>query len=38
MYDSNLYEHLLGVVLVQQQNLKEVLELFGDQAEEATKN
>ena len=38
MYDSSLEEHLLGVVLVQQYNLRKGLELFGDQAEEATKN
>ena len=36
--DSSLDEHMLGMVLVQQYNLKKVLELFVDQAEEATKN
>ena len=30
MDDSSLDEHLLGVVLVQQYNLKTGLELFGD--------
>ena len=28
----------MGVVLFQQYNLRKVLELFGDRAEEATKN
>ena len=30
MDDSSLDEHLLGVVLVQQYNMKRVLGLFGD--------
>ena len=34
--DDSLTEHLLGVILVQQYNLKKGLELFGDRAEEAT--
>ena len=34
--DDNLTEHLLGVILVQQYNLKKGLELFGKCAEEAT--
>ena len=34
-YD-NLTEHILGVILVQQYNLKKVLELFGERVEEAT--
>ena len=38
MDDSSLDEYMLGVVLVQQYNLKNGLELFGDRAEEATKN
>ena len=38
MDDISLDEHLLEVVLVQQYNLKKLLELFGYRAEEATKN
>ena len=38
MDESYLDEHLMGVVLVQQYNLRKVLESFGDRAEEATKN
>ena len=38
MDDSSLDEHLLEVVLVQQYNLKKLLELFGYRAEEVTKN
>ena len=38
MDDSSLDEHLLGVVLVQQYNMRKGLELFGDQSEESTKN
>ena len=38
MDDSSLDEYLLEVVLVQQYNLRKGLELFGDRAEEATKN
>ena len=38
MDDRSLDEHLLGVMLVQQYNLKKRLELFGDRYEEATKN
>ena len=34
--DDSLMEHLLGVILVQQYNLKKGLELFGDRAEAAT--
>ena len=34
--DEALTEHLLGVILVQQYNLKKGLELFGDRAEAAT--
>ena len=34
--DDSLTEHLLGVILVQQYNLKKRLELFGDRAEVAT--
>ena len=34
--DDNLTEHLLGLILVQQYNLKKELELFGKCAEEAT--
>ena len=34
--DDSLTEHLLGVILVQQYNLKKGLELFGDRAEAAT--
>ena len=34
--DYNLKEHFLGVILVQQYNLKKVLKLFGERAEEAT--
>eukprot|EP00957_Ditylum_brightwellii_P041004 3104349-Ditylum_brightwellii.AAC.1 len=34
--DNSLTEHLLGVTLVQQYNLKKGLELFGDRAEKAT--
>ena len=34
--DEALTEHLLGVISVQQYNLKKGLELFGDRAEEAT--
>ena len=34
--DDTLTEHLLGVILVQQYNLKKGLELFGDRAEAAT--
>ena len=34
--DDSLTEYLLGVVLVQQYNLKKGLELFGDRAEEGT--
>ena len=34
--DDNLTEHLLGVILVQQYNLKKGLELYGKHAEEAT--
>ena len=34
--DDSLMEHLLGVILVQQYNLKKGLELFGDRAEVAT--
>ena len=34
--DDSLTEHLLGVILVQQYNLKKELELFGDRAEVAT--
>ena len=34
--DDSLMEHLLGVILVQQYNLKKRLELFGDTAEVAT--
>eukprot|EP00957_Ditylum_brightwellii_P036209 2743355-Ditylum_brightwellii.AAC.1 len=34
--DDCLTEHLLGVILVQQYNLKKGLELFGDRAEIAT--
>ena len=34
--DDTLKEHLLGVILVQQYNLKKGLELFGDRAEAAT--
>ena len=36
MDDSSLYEHLMGVVLVEQYNLRKVLELFGDQDEDYT--
>ena len=35
--DDNLTEHLLGLILVQQYNLKKELELFGERAEEAIK-
>ena len=38
MNDSNLEEQMLGVILVQQYNLKKEMELFGDRAKEATKN
>ena len=38
MDDSSLDEHLMGVVLAQQYNLRKVLELFGDRSEEATNN
>jgi hypothetical protein len=34
--DDSLTEYLLGVILVQQYNLKKGLELFGDKAEVAT--
>ena len=34
--DDSLTEHLLGVILDQQYNLKKGLELFGDRAEAAT--
>ena len=34
--EDTLTEHLLGVILVQQYNLKKGLELFGDRAEAAT--
>ena len=34
--DDSLTEHLLGVILVQQYNLKKGLELFGDRANAAT--
>ena len=34
--DDSLTEHLMGVILVQQYNLKKGLELFGDRAEVAT--
>ena len=34
--NNSLTEYLLGVILVQQNNLKTGLELFGDRAEEAT--
>ena len=34
--DDSLTEHLLGMILVQQYNLKKGLELFGDRAEVAT--
>ena len=34
--DDNLTKHLIGVILVQQYNLKKRLELFGERAEEAT--
>eukprot|EP00957_Ditylum_brightwellii_P198912 15161210-Ditylum_brightwellii.AAC.1 len=34
--DDSLTEHLLGLILVQQYNLKKGLELFGDRAEIAT--
>ena len=34
--DDSLMEHLSGVILVQQCNLKKGLELFGDRAEVAT--
>ena len=34
--DDNLTKHFLGVILVQQYNLKKGLELFGERAEEAT--
>ena len=38
MDDSSLDEHLLVVVLVKHFNLRNGLELFGDRAEEITKN
>ena len=38
MDDISLDEHLLGVVLVQQYNLRKGLKLFGDKSEESTKN
>ena len=34
--DDNLKENFLGVILVQQYNLKKGLELFGEHTEEAT--
>ena len=38
MDEISLDENILGVVLVQQYNLKKGLELYGDRSEEATKN
>ena len=38
MNDSNLDEQMLGVILVQQYNLKKGIELFGNRAKEATTN
>ena len=36
--NRSLGKHLLEVVLVKQYNLRKLSELFGDRAEEATKN
>ena len=38
MNDRDLDKQMLGVILVQQYNLKKGMELFGDRAKEATKN
>ena len=38
MNDSDLDEQMLGIILVQQYNLKKGMELFGDRAKEATTN
>ena len=38
MYERSLDKHLLGLVLVQQYNLKKGLGMFGYRAEDATKN
>ena len=38
IHDSNLEEQMLGVILVQQYNLKKGMELFGNRAKEAAEN